>query len=95
MTRDESEVILASAALQDGNLPVGYDNYADVILVANGKPPDWLGLLPPAGIIWALAYYLSARAFDRVNLVFAIWFLVWLIYTPVARKRGWFFVPMS
>lgn len=94
MTRLDSEVTLASAALEAGELPIGFDNYADEILVANGHPPGWLAFLPYVGIVWALAYYLSARAFDRVNLVFAIFFLVWLLYTPVARRRGWFFLAM-
>ncbi len=94
MTRLDSEVIIASAALEGGQLPIGFDNYADEILVANAQPPGWLSYLPYVGIIWALSYYLSARAFDSVNLIFAVFFLAWLLYTPIARKRGWFFVAM-
>ena len=38
----------------------------------------------------------SARFWDMrpVNLVFAAVFVAWSVYTPLAKKRGWFFVPM-
>ena len=75
-------------------LPPGYEDYAGEIQVENGQPPRWLAYAPRVGIILSLAYYLYVRAFDPVNLFFAALFVIWLIYTPIAQKRGWFFIPM-
>jgi hypothetical protein len=75
-------------------LPPGYDDYAGEIQVANGRPPAWLAQVPRVVVLLALAYYLYVRAFDPVNLIFAALFVIWLIYTPIAQKRGWFFIPM-
>ena len=75
-------------------LPPGYEDYAGEITVANGPMPLWFRRLPYVAILAALAYYLHARAFDRINLVFAGLFIVWMIYTPIAQKRGWFYIPM-
>jgi hypothetical protein len=75
-------------------LPPGYDDYAGEIRVANGKPPAWMAHMPRVVVLLALAYYLYVRAFDPINLIFAVLFVIWLIYTPIAQKRGWFFIPM-
>ncbi len=75
-------------------LPSGYDDYAGEIQVANGTPPKWLTRLPYFGVVVALAYYMYVGAFDPVNLVFEALFFTWLIYTPIAQKRGWFFIAM-
>lgn len=75
-------------------LPPGYDDYAGEVQVANGKMPRWLARVPYVGLILSLAYYIYVRAFDPVNLVFAILFTLWMIYTPIAQKRGWFHIPM-
>lgn len=75
-------------------LPPGYDDYAGEIQVANGKPPAWMAHVPRIVVLLALAYYLYVRAFDPINLIFAALFVIWLIYTPIAQKRGWFFIPM-
>ena len=75
-------------------LPPGYDDFAGEIQAENGRPPRWMAHLPRVAIILALAYYLYVRAFDPVNLVVAALFVIWLIYTPIAQKRGWFFIPM-
>ncbi|MCI0399197.1 MAG: hypothetical protein L0332_25940 [Chloroflexi bacterium] len=91
---NDNQLLLTSDILAAETIPAGYDNYADEILVANGRPPGWLVRLPYLAIVLALAYYLYVRAFDFVNLVFAALFVIWLIYTPIARKRGWFFIPM-
>ncbi len=77
-----------------GALPPGYEEFADEILVANGPMPNWFRWLPHALLIFCLAYYVYVRAFDPVNLVFAALFITWMIYTPIAQKRGWFFIPM-
>ena len=74
--------------------PPGHDDYAGEIQVANGKPPAWMGYVPRVVVLLALAYYLYVRAFDPINLIFAAVFVIWLIYTPIAQKRGWFFIPM-
>src|SRR5579859_36618 len=75
-------------------LPPGYEDFAGEIVVANGPMPRWFWRLPYVAVLAALAYYLHAQAFDRINLVFAGLFIIWLIYTPIAQKRGWFFIPM-
>jgi hypothetical protein len=75
-------------------LPPGHEDFAGEIVVANGRPPAWTRYVPYAGIVWALAYYAWVRAFDPVNLAFGALFLAWLIYTPIAQKRGWFWLPM-
>jgi len=75
-------------------LPPGYEDYAGEVLVANGKPPRWMTRVPYLSIILSLAYYAWVRAFDPVNLVFAVLLIIWMIYTPIAQKRGWFFIPM-
>ena len=75
-------------------LPPGHDDYAGEIQVANGKPPAWMAHVPRVVVLLALAYYLYVRAFDPINLIFAAVFVIWLIYTPIAQKRGWFFIPM-
>jgi hypothetical protein len=71
------------------------EDFAGEIRVAGGKPPRWSTLVPYVAIVLALAYYLYVRATDPVNLVFATLFLFWLIYTPIAKRRGWFFIPMG
>lgn len=75
-------------------LPPGYEDYAGEILVENGKPPSWAKYIPYLAAVMGLGYYVLVGAFDPVNLVFAVLLLVWLIYTPIAQKRGWFFIPM-
>ncbi|HLF29003.1 MAG TPA: hypothetical protein VJG32_21970 [Anaerolineae bacterium] len=75
-------------------LPPGYEDYAGEIQVVNGKPPRWATRVPYLGILLALAYYVLVRVSDPVNLVFAALFIAWMIYTPIAQKRGWFFIPM-
>jgi len=75
-------------------LPPGYDDFAGEIQVENGKPPRWMAQVPRVGIVLSLVYYLYVRAFDPVNLVVAALLVLWLIYTPIAQKRGWFFIPM-
>ena len=70
------------------------EDYAGHIRVENGPPPKWFTWVPYVAMIWALGYYVSVRATDPVNLVFAGLFVFWLVYTPIARKRGWFFLPM-
>jgi hypothetical protein len=72
----------------------GRDDYAGEVQVAGGPPPRWLTRLPYVAIVLGLAYYVHVRATDPVNLVFAALLLVWLVYTPIARKRGWPFLPM-
>lgn len=75
-------------------LPPGYDDYAGEIQVENGKPPAWMKYVPYIGIILSLAYYILVKATDPVNLTFAGLFIIWMVYTPIAQKRGWFFLPM-
>jgi len=75
-------------------LPPGYEDYAGEIWVANGKMPRWFMRVPYLGVLLGLAYYVYVRAFDPVNLVFAALFIIWMIYTPIAQRRGWFFIPM-
>jgi hypothetical protein len=88
------DTFLTSENIAADSVPPNYDNFADDILVANGTPPRWLTRLPYVGVVLALAYYVYVRAFDPVNLVFAVLLVIWLIYTPIARKQGWFFIPM-
>jgi hypothetical protein len=71
------------------------EDYAGEIQVAGGKPPRWSTLVPYVAIVFGLAYYLYVGATDPVNLVFATLFVFWLIYTPIAKRRGWFFIPMG
>lgn len=82
------------AAPRAAALPPGHEDYAGEIVVANGKPPRWMSFVPQVAILLALGYYVFVRATDPVNLVFAGLFVVWLIYTPIAQKRGWHFIPM-
>lgn len=70
------------------------DDYAGEVQVRQGPPPRWLAMVPYLAIAWALGYYVYVRATDPVNLAFAGLFLAWCIYTPIAKKRGWFFMPM-
>jgi hypothetical protein len=71
-----------------------YEDFAGEIQVKNGKPPRWLTKVPYVAMAWALGYYLLVRVTDPVNLVFAALFVIWLVYTPIAQKRGWFFISM-
>jgi len=91
---NSDDVVLTSEAIAAGVVPERYDNYADEILVANGAPPRWYASLPYVGVVAALAYYVYVRAFDPVNVVFAGLFIVWLLYTPIAKRRGWYFLPL-
>ncbi len=77
-----------------GALPPGYEEFAGEIVAENGPMPAWFRRLPYALLIFCLGYYVYVRAFDPVNLVFAALFIAWMIYTPIAQKRGWFFIPM-
>jgi hypothetical protein len=83
-----------SATPESESLPPGYDDYAGEIKVANGKPPSFMKYLPYVAVVLGLAYYVHVHATDPVNLVFAGLLLFWLIYTPIARKRGWFVIPL-
>lgn len=85
----DTEKVNAPAAL-----PTGHEDFAGEVTVANGKPPRWFTRVPYVGILLALAYYVWVRAFDPVNLVFAALLVFWFVYTPIAQKRGWFFIPM-
>jgi hypothetical protein len=87
------EVASAWSRTAEG-LPPGFEDYAGEIVVANGKMPGWLGRVPYVALLLSLAYYGYVRAFDPVNLVFAALFVLWMIYTPIAQKRGWYFIPM-
>jgi hypothetical protein len=71
------------------------EDYAGEIQVAGGEPPRWSTRVPYVAIVLALAYYLYVGATDPVNLVFATLFVFWLIYTPIAKRRGWFFIPLG
>ena len=75
-------------------LPPGHEDYAGEIVVANGKPLRWMRYVPYAALILSLGYYILVRAADPVNLTFAALFIIWMIYTPIAQKRGWFSIPM-
>lgn len=88
------DAFLTSEAIAADSVPPHHDNFADEILVANGRPPRWFTWLPYAGVVLGLAYYVYVRAFDPVNLVFAVLLVIWLVYTPIARRQGWFFIPM-
>jgi hypothetical protein len=81
-------------SLQNPPTPPPYTDFAGEIQVENGKPPAWMAYVPRVAIILSLAYYLYVRAFDPVNVFFAALFIFWLIYTPIAQKRGWFHIPM-
>lgn len=94
MTMNADHPPAPDEAVSDAPLPPDYDDYAGEIQVANGTPPKWLTRVPYLGVVWGLAYYAYVGAFDPVNLVFSALFVVWLIYTPIAQKRGWFFIPM-
>ena len=72
----------------------GYDDYAGEVQVQNGKPPAWMAHVPRVCLLLSLAYYVYVKAFDPVNVAFAVLFIIWLIYTPIAQKRGWFHIPM-
>ena len=78
----------------DDPLPPGYDDYAGEILVENGKPPRWFRRVPYVVLLVALGYYAWVHVSDPVNLAFAALFILWMIYTPIAQKRGWFHIPM-
>ena len=71
-----------------------YDDFAGEIRVANGKPPRWLTKVPYVAMTGALGYYALVRVTDPVNLVFAALFVLWSVYTPIAQKKGWFFLSM-
>jgi hypothetical protein len=75
-------------------VPPGHDDFGGEILVANGKPPRWFTKVPYVAMVWALGYYVLVRATDPVNLVFAALLVIWFVYTPIAQKKGWFFIPM-
>ena len=75
-------------------LPPGYDDYAGEILVENGKSPRWFRRVPYVVLLVALGYYAWVHVSDPVNLAFAALFILWMIYTPIAQKRGWFHIPM-
>ncbi len=88
------EVIRSSEVIEAGSHLADYDRYAGEILVANGKPPLWLTRLPYVMVIVALGYYFYIRPLDPVNTIFAVLFIIWLVYTPIAKRRGWFYIPL-
>ena len=75
-------------------MPADHEDFAGEIQVANAAPPRWFTRVPYVAMVWALGYYVYVRAIDPVNLVFASLFVIWSVYTPIARKRGWFHFPM-
>jgi hypothetical protein len=88
------EVIRSSEIIEADSRPANYDQYADEILVANEKPPLWLTRLPYLMVIVALGYYFHVRPLNLVNMVFAVLFIIWLVYTPIAKRQGWFYIPL-
>jgi len=77
----------------ENDLPTAED-FAGEIQVANGKPPRWFTKVPYVAMLLALGYYVLVGVTDPVNLVFAALFVIWFLYTPIAQKRGWFFLPL-
>lgn len=75
-------------------MPPGVEEYAGEVQAGRGAAPGWLRNLPYGLIVLCLLYYALSRAFDPVNLVFGGLLLFWFIYTPIAQRRGWFFIPM-
>jgi len=70
------------------------NDFAGEIQVSGGPPPSWLRWIPYVFGVWGLGYIVAARAFDPVNLAFGGLLLAWMIYTPLAQKRGWFHIAM-
>ena len=75
-------------------LPPGVEDFSGEIRAGRGGAPPWLRYLPHVAIVIGLLYYVLVRAFDPVNVVFGALLMAWMIYTPIAQKRGWFFIPM-
>lgn len=75
-------------------VPPGYDDFGGELMVANGKPPSWFRKVPYVAMLWALGYYGLVGVTHPVNLVFASLFVLWFLYTPIAQKKGWFFIPL-
>jgi hypothetical protein len=94
MTTNPENESMTDQAVSTDPLPPGYADYAGEILVENGKPPRWFRRVPYIGLLIALGYYAWVHVSDPVNLTFAGLFIAWLIYTPIAQKRGWFNIPM-
>ena len=88
------EINLASEAISSDSYPANYEQFAGEILVANGDPPRWFTRLPYVAVVLALAYYFHIRPLDPVNTVFAALFVIWLVYTPIAKKQGWFYLSL-
>jgi hypothetical protein len=91
---DEAAPPAAAETPATASLPPGQEDFAGEIAVGNGPMPGWFRRLPYLTLLAGLAYFLYVRAFDPVNLAFAALFILWMIYTPIAQKRGWFFIPM-
>lgn len=91
---DHERAAAAPSAAVSGPLPPGAVQFAGEIVVANGKMPDWFTRVPHVAAALGLGYYLFVGAFDPVNLVVAALLIVWMIYTPIAQLRRWFFLPM-
>ena len=70
------------------------EDFGGEVRVQNGKPPRWLTKVPYAAMLAALGYYVVVGVTDPVNLVFAALFVLWSVYTPIAQRKGWFFLPM-
>ena len=94
MTTNSETLPETDEAASTQPLPSGHENFAGEVMATNGKLPGWVRYVPYVGIGLALGYYILVRAFDAVNLTFAALFVIWLIYTPIAQKRGWFFISM-
>lgn len=84
----------ASAPATAMPLPPGVEDFAGEIWVGRGAAPPWLRYLPHVAIVIGLVYYVLVRAFDPINLLLGALMVAWMIYTPIAQKRGWFFIPM-
>ena len=78
--------ILASEAINSDSFPANYEQFAGEILVANGDPPRWFTRLPYVAVVLALASYFHVRPLDPVNTVFAVLFVIWLVYTPITNS---------
>lgn len=88
-----AKTAVADTATTTPLLP-GVEDFAGEIQAGRGAAPRWLRYFPYLLTVICLIYYLLVRAFDPVNLVAGVLLLLWLIYTPIAQKRGWFFIPM-
>lgn len=72
-------------------------DFAGEVQTEQHSRPRWLRILPYILVLWGLWYFLSTAGgggLNGPNRIFLAVLVFWLIYTPIAKRLGWFVISL-